>query len=101
MRFMLVVGVCVTGPGEARGQAPATGPSTRPIVIAKDTTRATSPVTADGRVDYFGGMWAYPAEVAALLPGYLKAVPVDWFNVKPLVYQNSGEAFVLYSVGSN
>jgi hypothetical protein len=44
---------------------------------------------------------AYPTELAALSPGYLKAVPVDRFNGKPLVYQNSGDAFVLYSVGSN
>ena len=54
MKFLWVFGVCVLGLGEARGQAPAKAPSTRAVGIAWDTTRATSPVTADGRVDYFG-----------------------------------------------
>ncbi len=43
----------------------------------------------------------YPASLAALSPKIIKAVPVDPFNDKPLVYRVTEAGYVLYSVGSN
>ena len=46
----------------------------------------------------------YPARLDELVPGYLKAVPVDPFGVgKPLRYKpiNGGKSFLLYSVSAN
>ncbi len=46
----------------------------------------------------------YPARLDELVPGYLKAVPVDPFGVgKPLRYRaiNGGKSFMLYSVAGN
>ncbi len=43
---------------------------------------------------------AYPATLAALVPGYLKAVPPDPFALSgPLRYKLVGAKYVLYSVG--
>jgi len=46
----------------------------------------------------------YPARLDDLVPGYLKAVPIDPFGVgKPLRYKpiNGGKSFMLYSVSTN
>ena len=46
----------------------------------------------------------YPARLDDLVPGYLKAVPIDPFGVgKPLRYSaiNGGKSFLLYSVSTN
>lgn len=43
---------------------------------------------------------AYPATLASLAPGYLKAVPTDPFALSgPLRYKLTGAKYVLYSVG--
>ena len=43
---------------------------------------------------------AYPATLAALVPGYLKAMPTDPFALSgPLRYKLVGAKYVLYSVG--
>jgi len=42
---------------------------------------------------------AYPASLAVLAPGILKAVPADRYSGKPLHYRREGGGYVLYSVG--
>ena len=42
---------------------------------------------------------AYPASLAALAPGYIKAVPADRFSGEPLRYRREDGGYVLYSVG--
>ena len=43
---------------------------------------------------------SYPAALSALVPGYLKAVPMDPFALSgPLSYKLQGAKFLLYSVG--
>jgi hypothetical protein len=41
---------------------------------------------------------APPPSLAALVPSYLPAVPIDPFTALPLVYAASGEGYRLYSV---
>jgi hypothetical protein len=43
----------------------------------------------------------YPQDLAELAPAYLKAVPVDRFTERPLVYHHEGGGYVLKSVGPN
>jgi hypothetical protein len=43
----------------------------------------------------------YPARLDDLVPTYIKAVPVDLFSGKPLIYGLSGKGYLLYSVGAN
>ena len=43
----------------------------------------------------------YPAELAALVPAYIKAIPQDSFTNKPLIYKRIGEGYLLYSLGPN
>jgi hypothetical protein len=45
------------------------------------------------------GNW--PETLAAVVPDELKAVPIDPFSEKPLVYRVAGDDFVLYSVGQD
>ena len=42
-----------------------------------------------------------PESLAALVPKYLSAVPVDPYNDEPLVYRRTAERYLLYSVGFN
>jgi len=43
---------------------------------------------------------AYPATLAALVPGYLQAIPDDPFALKaPLQYRGGGHTYTLYSIG--
>ena len=44
---------------------------------------------------------AYPADLAALVPKDIPAVPEDVFATGPLRYRREGEGYVLYSVGPN
>ena len=44
---------------------------------------------------------AYPADLRALSPTYLKTIPKDRFNGKPLIYRRKSGGYILYSVGSN
>jgi hypothetical protein len=44
----------------------------------------------------------YPESLAALMPQYLKALPIDFFSGEPLKYRRtSADEFILYSVGRN
>lgn len=43
----------------------------------------------------------FPAKLADLAPGYLKAVPDDLFSGEPLVYKPAEKGYLLYSVGLN
>ena len=43
----------------------------------------------------------YPANLDALRPAYLKAIPTDRFTGKPLIYSRTRRGYVLYSVGEN
>lgn len=42
---------------------------------------------------------AYPADLGALAPGYVQAVPLDPFSNRPYVYRRVGSSYTLYSVG--
>lgn len=42
-----------------------------------------------------------PAALDELLPNYLRAVPVDPFTERPLIYRPQGTNWLLYSVGPN
>jgi len=44
---------------------------------------------------------AYPEDLSALAPEILKAVPVDPFTGKPLIYRRVGNGFIIYSVGKD
>jgi hypothetical protein len=43
----------------------------------------------------------YPANLNALAPKYLAAIPDDLFSGKALIYRPSGNGYLLYSVGVN
>jgi hypothetical protein len=43
----------------------------------------------------------YPADLSALTPEYFKAVPLDPFTDKPLLYKPSAKGFLIYSGGPN
>ncbi len=42
---------------------------------------------------------SYPQSMSELVPRYLKAVPIDFTNGKPLCYSNRGESAVVYALG--
>lgn len=42
---------------------------------------------------------AYPARLDDLVPGYLKHVPVDPFDLRPLRYRRQGDSYRCWSVG--
>ena len=44
---------------------------------------------------------SYPADLNALQPQYLPAVPLDPFMNKPFIYRREGKGFLLYSFGEN
>ena len=46
-------------------------------------------------VRYRASAGAYPADLAALVPGQLAAIPVDPFTGKPFVYERRDDGFVL------
>ena len=48
-----------------------------------------------------GDHHAYPATLAELSPGYLRAIPIDLFSEKPLIYSPTAKGYKLYSVSSN
>jgi hypothetical protein len=50
---------------------------------------------------YRGDQGRYPAKLDELASKYLEAVPGDLFSGKALIYQPSGEGYLLYSVGVN
>lgn len=43
----------------------------------------------------------YPASLNELSPKYIKAVPLDYFTDKPLIYKPDDKGYLLYSVGVN
>ena len=43
----------------------------------------------------------YPDELSALVPDYLPRLPIDYADGKPLRYQNEGDRYLLYSLGTN
>ena len=67
--------------------------------VSSDTQNALL-VTALALQAYRQDHKAYPASLAALAPGYLRAVPVDPFALSgPLRYKTVGVKYMLYSVG--
>ena len=50
---------------------------------------------------YHASHGAYPEELAALVPAYLKDLPADTFSGDALQYRIEGAGFVLYSIGQN
>lgn len=42
---------------------------------------------------------SFPAQLSALVPRYLDALPLDPFNGQPLIYRLQGASYLLYSVG--
>ncbi len=67
--------------------------------LAADDTRLDMTDTALGLVLYKRAHGAYPDSLAALVPEFEDAVPVDVFDGQPLRYERKGEGFLLYSVG--
>ncbi len=57
--------------------------------------------TALGLILYKQAHGAYPDTLAALVPEYEDAVPVDVFDGQPLRYERKGDGFLLYSVGED
>ncbi len=43
----------------------------------------------------------YPDDLGALVPKFLKAVPIDPLNETPLVYKTTDDGFLLYSIGTD
>lgn len=51
--------------------------------------------------DYAPAHGALPETLDALVPEYLRSVPLDPFDDQPLRYRREGEGFIVYSVGDN
>jgi hypothetical protein len=43
----------------------------------------------------------YPTKLDALVPVYLKTIPLDLFSGKPLKFEKSPDGYLLYSIGPN
>jgi hypothetical protein len=43
----------------------------------------------------------YPREIGELVPAYLPRVPVDPFSGKPIIYRQTADGYLVYSVGPN
>ncbi len=61
----------------------------------------TAAALAAWKADRAPGEEPYPETLAALVPKYLAAVPLDPFSDKPFVYERRGEGYLLASVGHN
>lgn len=67
----------------------------------RESMRFFITLTALGLAAYQKDHGKYPETLAALVPKYIEAVPIDRFNGKPLRYGRSKTGFYLYSVGPN
>jgi hypothetical protein len=71
------------------------------MIVADRRQRAIlSTVAAALAVERFrrdGGRW--PASFAEMVPGYLKNVPIDPFDLQPLRYKHLPDGVVIYAVG--
>jgi len=65
-----------------------------------DLTRAAAALAA-WKADRAAGEEPYPETLAALVPKYLAAVPLDPLADKPFIYERRGEGYLLASVGQN
>jgi hypothetical protein len=65
-----------------------------------DLTR-TAAALAAWKADRAAGDESYPETLAALMPQYLPAVPLDPFSDKPFIYERRGAGYLLASVGDN
>ena len=65
-----------------------------------DLTR-TAAALAAWKADQAAGEAAYPETLAALVPQYLPAVPLDPFTDQPFIYERRGAGYLLASVGDN
>jgi hypothetical protein len=63
--------------------------------------RRTAAALAAWKADRVAGEEPYPETLAALVPKYLAAVPLDPFSDKPFIYERRGEGYLLASVGQN
>jgi hypothetical protein len=61
----------------------------------------TAAALAAWKADRAPGEEPYPETLAALVPKYLAAVPLDPFSDKALIYERRGEGYLLASVGHN
>jgi len=61
----------------------------------------TAAALAAWQADRAAGEEPYPATLAALVPEYLAAVPLDPFANKPFIYERRGDGYLLASVGDN
>jgi hypothetical protein len=43
----------------------------------------------------------YPREIGELVPVYLPRIPLDPFSGKPIIYRQTADAYLVYSVGPN
>ena len=68
--------------------------------VATEEAQRRVLITAIALERYRGKHGAYPATLASLAPEFVKAVPVDFMDGKPLRYRLTDDGhFVLYSVG--
>lgn len=63
--------------------------------------RRTAAALAAWKADRAAGEEPYPETLAALVPKYLAAVPLDPFSEKPFIYERRAEGYLLASVGPN
>jgi len=83
----------------ARMLLPAELRSIQQCEIARAKLRSAVACVAALRFRNDTGAW--PASLAALLPKYLTAVPLDPFTAKPLIYRVRDDGIVVYTVGKN
>ena len=71
-----------------------------PALIAREEAQRRLLITAIALERYRGKHGVYPATLASLAPEFVKTVPVDFMDGKPLRYRLTDDGhFVLYSVG--
>ncbi len=61
----------------------------------------TAAALAAWKADRAAGDESYPETLAALVPQYLPAVPLDPFTDQPFIYERRGAGYLLASVGDN
>ncbi len=61
----------------------------------------TLSVTGLAIAEYAATNGRYPDSLKELLPDYLDEIPIDPYSDQPMLYQQSSNTFMIYSVGEN
>ena len=68
----------------------------------RNKTEVEATVTVLSLLRYKADNGSYPKDLQQLITtGYLRQLPTDLYNVKPLIYKKTADSFILYSVGEN